>query len=78
MPKPVEAAVSQPLLRVEVEREEDGRSLAEIPELPGVVAYGDTVDQALHRVEALALRVRADRLEHGEPVPELTRLFVAA
>ncbi len=55
--------------RVDVEREEDGRWLAEVPELPGVLAYGATASEAQARVQALALRVVADRLEHGEAGP---------
>ncbi len=51
---------------VECEQEEDGRWLAEIMELPGVMAYGLTLDEAMIKVEALALRVLADRLENGE------------
>ena len=57
--------------RVEVEREEDGRWLAEAPELPGVLAYGASAPEAQARVQALALRVVADCLEHGEAGPEL-------
>lgn len=57
--------------RVDVEYEEDGRWLAEVPELPGVLAYGATAPEAQARVQALALRVVADRLEHGEAGPEL-------
>ena len=53
-------------LVVELNREDDGRWIAEIPSLPGVMAYGETRDGALRTVEALALRVLADRLEHGE------------
>ena len=53
-------------LVVELGREDDGRWIAEIPTLPGVMAYGITRDDALRTVEALALRVVADRLEHGE------------
>jgi len=56
---------------VEVEREDDGRWLAEVVELPGVLAYGDTEQTALSRVQALALRVVAERLEHGEAGPDL-------
>lgn len=52
--------------RVEIEQEEDGRFLAEVVELPGVMAYGETADLALAHVQALALRVLADRLDHGE------------
>jgi predicted RNase H-like HicB family nuclease len=56
-------------LPIEVEREDDGRWLAEVPALPGVLVYGDTEAEAVARVQALALRVLADRAEHGEPVP---------
>ena len=63
---------------VEVEREEDGRWIAEVPALPGVMVYGSTREAAMAKVEALALRVLADKLEHGEAVPEVTRLFFAA
>ena len=51
---------------VEYEREDDGRWLAEVLELPGVLAYGDSSDEAIARAQALALRTVADRLEHGE------------
>jgi len=53
-------------LTIDVEREADGRWLAEVPELPGVLAYGVTEADAVARAEALALRVFAERLEHGE------------
>ena len=56
-------------LDVQIEREDDGRWIAEVPELPGVVAYGASRDEARRAVLALALRVAADRLEHGESVP---------
>jgi predicted RNase H-like HicB family nuclease len=56
-------------LPIEIEREEDGRWLAEIPDLPGVLAYGATQAEAIARVQALGLRVLADRVEHGENVP---------
>lgn len=52
--------------RVEIEREDDGRFIAEVMELPGVMAYGHTADEALAHVQALALRVIADQLEHDE------------
>ena len=66
-------------LRIELEQEEDGRWIADIPELPGVLAYGETRDEAAARVQALALRVIADRLEHGEGTADLNQLtFVAA
>jgi predicted RNase H-like HicB family nuclease len=57
-------------LPIELELEEDGRWLAEMPDLPGVMAYGPTREAAASGVRALALRVLADRLEHGEEVPK--------
>jgi len=54
-----------------IEQEVDGRWIAEIEALPGVIACGNTPDDARAKVEALALRVAADRREHGEPVPEI-------
>lgn len=66
------------MLRIEFDCEEDGRWIAEIPELPGVMAYGASRKEARDRVEALALRTLADRIEHGEAVPEVGALFVAA
>ncbi len=58
-------------LTIEVEQESDGRWLAEVPELPGTMAYGLTRDQAIASVEPLALRVVAERLDNGEFVPRL-------
>ena len=63
-------------MRIEIEREEDGRWLAEIPDLPGVMAYGQTRAETVAKVKALALRVMADRLEHGEAIPELVDVFL--
>jgi len=63
------------MLRVEVDREEDGRWIAEVAELPGVLAYGESRDEAIERVKALSLRVMADRLEHGESIPEMGDVF---
>lgn len=60
---------------MELEQETDGRWLAEVTELPGVMAYGASKLEALARTKALALRVLADRLEHGEIVPELGEVF---
>jgi len=65
-------------VKIEIEREKDGRWIAEVPELPGVMAYAKTQAQALAKVEALALRVIADRLDHGESVPELRELFAVS
>lgn len=56
-------------LTIETERETDGRWIAEVPELPGVLAYGATENEAAAKAEALALRVLADRLDHGESKP---------
>jgi predicted RNase H-like HicB family nuclease len=53
-------------LSIETELEDDGRWIAEIPQLPGVLAYGATSEEASARAEILALRVLAERLEHGE------------
>jgi predicted RNase H-like HicB family nuclease len=64
-------------LTVALDREDDGRWLAEVPELPGVLVYGQTEDDAISKAKALLLRVLADWLEHGEPVPEMDELFSA-
>jgi predicted RNase H-like HicB family nuclease len=64
--------------KVELEKEADGRWIAEVVELPGVLAYGSTPDEARARVQALALRVLADRLEHGEAGPDLVSISFAA
>ena len=63
---------------VEIEHEADGRWIAEIPALPGVLAYGATREEAIAGARALALRVLAERLEHGEPTGELDSLFAPA
>ncbi len=65
-------------MKVEIEREKDGRWIAEVPDLPGVMAYGETRKKAIAKVEALALRVIADRLDHGEAIPELRELFAVS
>jgi predicted RNase H-like HicB family nuclease len=62
-------------LTIEVEQEEDGRWLAEVPDIPGVLAYGQTREEAIERVQSLSLRALADRLDHGEPVPQMTSVF---
>ena len=58
-------------LNIELEQEADGRWIAEVSDLPGVLAYGVTRPDAVAKVQALALRALAERLEHGEAVPEL-------
>lgn len=66
------------VLKVEIEREADGRWIAEVPALPGVLAYGMTEAEARSHVIALALRVIADRIENDEVVPEEARDLFAA
>ncbi len=65
-------------LDIESERESDGRWLAEVPQLPGVLACGATRDEAVARVQVLALRVLAERLEHSESQPGSISISVAA
>ena len=65
-------------LRIELEREDDGRWLAEVPALSGVLCYGRSRDDAVTRIQALALRVIAERLEHGEAPPELVSVSFEA
>jgi predicted RNase H-like HicB family nuclease len=67
------------MLKIKFDREADGRWIADIPELPGVLAYGSTQTEARQKAIALALEVIADNLAHGEPVPaEVDNLFAAA
>ena len=63
---------------IEIEQEQDQRWIAEVLELPGVMVYGSSPDDAKAKVQALALRVLADRLEHGESVPEFLRITFEA
>lgn len=63
---------------LEFEQEQDGRWLAEVPELPGVLAYGATSDEAMAKAEVLALRVLAEQLEHGEARPRPIHITLAA
>lgn len=64
---------------IDLEQEEDGRWIAEVLELPGVLMYGTTQEEAMIRVQALALRVLADKIEHGEFSPGLSSFtFLAA
>lgn len=67
------------MLKIESEQEEDGRWIAEVPALPGVLVYGTSEADASDKAKALALRVIADRLENGEPLPrEFAGVFEAA
>ena len=61
--------------RVEIEHEDDGRWIAEVPDLPGCMVYAETRESALSKVEAMALRILADRLEQGEAVPPIDEVF---
>lgn len=63
---------------VEYEQEDDGRWLAEVLELPGVMAYGQSPEESIAKAQALALRVLADRLEHGEGAREFMNITFAA
>ena len=65
-------------IRVELEREEDGRILASVPDLPGVMAYGAVQEEAVRKVKAIALQVLADMIESGEDVPAALRVLFAA
>lgn len=64
--------------QIEYELEVDGRWLAEVPELPGVMAYGVSADEAMSRAEVLALRVLAERLETQESRPQPISISFAA
>jgi predicted RNase H-like HicB family nuclease len=65
-------------LRIEIDREEDGRFLASVPELPGVMAYGGTEESALRKANVIALQVLADMMESGEELPQPLRVLFAA
>lgn len=58
------------MYRVETEQEEDGRRIAEVPDLPGVLVYGATCEEAIRKVQTLSLRVLVERLQNGETLPE--------
>ena len=63
---------------IELEQEEDGRWIAEAPQMPGALAYGDMQSETISRVESLGLRILADRLNHGERAPEPENVFTVA
>jgi len=65
-------------IRVEIEREDDDRILASVPDLPGVMAYGASEDDAVRKVKSIALQVLAEMIESGEDIPEPLRLLFAA
>ena len=61
------------ILRIEIAREEDGRWLAALPELPGVMAYGTSVEEATRKAKSTALQILADMIDRGEEVPPSER-----
>lgn len=63
------------MYKVETEREADGRWIAEVRELPGVLVYGQSRDEAVRKAQALSLHVLAERLEHGESLPQVENVF---
>lgn len=63
---------------IECEREDDGRWLAEVPQLPGVLAYGTSANDAMAKAQVLALRVLAERLENNEIGPQAITFSIAA
>ncbi len=66
------------IFKIDIEQEEDGRWLAEVLDMPGVLTYGKSKPEAIAKVQALALRVLADRLEHDEAAPNLLSVSFAA
>jgi len=65
-------------VRIEVETEVDGRYIAEVPDIPGALAYGDTADEAIRKVESLVLRILADRIDAGDKSAELAEVFTVS
>jgi predicted RNase H-like HicB family nuclease len=65
-------------MRVETELEDDGRWIAEVISIPGAMAYGTTKAEAVAKVEALVLRILADKVEHGEEAPQISKVFSVA
>jgi predicted RNase H-like HicB family nuclease len=63
------------MYRIEIEQEADGRWIAEVPELPGVLVYGASREEAVRKAQALSLHVLAERLEHGEDLPQVQNVF---
>ena len=63
---------------MEVETEEDGRFIAEVPAIPGAMVYGLTANEAIRKVQALVLRILADRIDSGEDSAELSEVFTVS
>ena len=66
------------IFTIETEKEVDGRWIADVIEIPGAMAYGRTQEQAIAKAQAIALRVLAERLEHGEASPEFVNVSFQA
>ncbi len=73
-----QAMVSIEPLRIEIDRENDGRFLASVPDLPGVMAYADTEDAAVRKAKSIALQMMADMVASGDEVPEPLKALFAA
>ena len=65
-------------MKVEVEIEDDGRFIAEVPAIPGAMVYGQTAEEAIRKVESLVLRILADRIDSGEEAEELAEVFTVS
>ena len=65
-------------MHIENEQEDDGRWIAEVASMPGAMAYGVTKQEAVAKVEALVLRILANKVEHGEDAPQISRVFTVA
>ncbi|MBP9225263.1 MAG: hypothetical protein KBF76_15440 [Verrucomicrobiales bacterium] len=65
-------------MKIEVETEVDGRFIAEVASIPGAMVYGKTAEEAISKVEALVLRILADRIDSGVESPELSELFTVS
>lgn len=66
------------VMKVEIEMEDDGRFIAKVPSVPGALVYGTTAKQVVAKVEALVLRILADRFDAGEESPEVTQVFTVS
>ena len=66
------------LLTIPIDQEKDGRFIDEVADLPGVLSYGTTREEAVAQAQALAVRVLTDRVEQGEPLPEAAQMFAVA
>ena len=65
-------------MQVEIEQEDDGRWIAEVPSIPGAMVYAPSKAEAVSKVQVLVLRLIADKVEHGEKVPQIAEVFSVA